>query len=291
MRKSHRDALVALLMLSPFLVLYIIFVIYPAIQAIYWSLYETSIFGEVFVGFRNYERLLTGKDSIFLMTLRNTGIYAMYNVIGILLALFVAYLINLQIVNRKFTNLFHLVILMPMVVSWVTLGLAWNYAIICNINLIKYLQGVTIDNPLADYILAPWALGAIILWAGLGYNTLLMLSALRGVPRVYIEAGLIDGATGFALFRYITLPLLKPILMFLTVGAAIGAFNIFDPVATVTFGGPGWASSSVTWYASRQLLYALKYGYASTLCVIAIIVVLTLSVVQFRIFYSTERVY
>lgn len=267
------------------------FVIYPAIQAIYWSFYETSIFGEVFVGPRNYERLLTGADSIFLMTLRNTGIYALFNITGIILALFVALLISSVIVNKKYANLFHLTILLPMVISWVTLGLAWNYGIITFLNLIKYFSGVTISNPLSDYVIAPWALGGILLWSGLGYSTLLILSALRGIPSTLVEAAMLDGATGLAVFRYVTLPLLKPILLFLSVGAAIGAFNIFDPIATVTFGGPGWASSSVTWYASRQLLYALKYGYASTLGIIVIAIVLTLSIVQFRIFYKTERVY
>ncbi|MEM0111557.1 MAG: sugar ABC transporter permease [Nitrososphaerota archaeon] len=291
MRKTSRNLFSALLLLSPFLILYSIFVLYPAFQAIYWSLYETSLFGEVFVGARNYLKLLTGKDEIFTMVLRNTGIYALYNITGILLALFVALLINSAIVNPKFRNLFHIVILLPMVISWVTLGLSWNYGIICYINLMKYFTEITLGNPLANYVIAPWALGSIILWAGLGYNTLLIISSLRGIPKIYIEAALLDGAGGFALFRYVTLPLLKPILLFLIVGAAVGAFNIFDPIATVTFGGPGWASSSVAWYASRQLLYALKYGYASTLSVVAIAVVLTLSIIQFRLFYAAERVY
>ena len=124
------------------------------------------------------------------------------------------------------------------------------------------------------------------MWSTLGFNTILMMASLRTIPREYYEAALIDGASGTQMFIYITLPLVKNLLAFMAVTGAIGAFAVFDQIATLTGGGPGWSTASIAWYMQRQVFYSLNYGYAATIAATLMLFVFILSLVQYRLIYK-----
>lgn len=282
-----KEAATAYLLLTPFFVLVSIFSIYPISQGFILSLYKFKLPVDEYIGFRNFERLFN--DNIFTLTLRNTVVYGFMFILGILCAFAPALFINSVIMNARprMKWLFQASILLPIVISWVTLGLAWNWIFLIGAGtLAAGRPGAVSVSPLAKPDTALYTVGAILIWAIVGYNAILFLAGLRSIPRIYYEAAQIDGATNWQTFRYVTLPAIRPILTFMVVTGFIGAFQIFDPVATLTNGGPGWYSASIVFYMVRQAWYALDYGYAAALGLMVLVIVLTLSIIQFRLIYK-----
>lgn len=276
--QKRKNLLKALILLSPFLIIFSIFTLAPIFQGITLSLYRTLPFGDVYVGLDNYVRLFN--DGIFSLAFRNTLIYGAFIALAMIIALLLALFINSTMLQPpSLRKTLQSVILIPMVISWVSLGMAWNWTLS-----IPITNGW--KNPLASADTAIWVVSSLILWGYLGYNTILMLASLRTIPRDYYEAALIDGATGWQVFRYVTLPLMRPMITFMVVTGFIGAFQIFDPIATLTSGGPGWSTTSLVWYLQRQMSYGLAYGYAATIGIVVMIVVFIFSIIQYRLIYK-----
>ncbi|MEM2058607.1 MAG: sugar ABC transporter permease [Thermoproteota archaeon] len=240
-----------------------------------------------YIGFRNFERLLT--DKVLIQTLQNTVYYGLFSMLGLLLAFLPALLVNSTVMQAKPKTrwLFQSAILLPMVIGWVTLGMTWNWLFLIGGGAAAAMgrPGAVTASPLAKIETVLPTTGLILIWAVLGYNTILFLAGLRSIPKVMYEAAQIDGATNWQTFRYVTLPAMKPMLTFMVVTGFIGAFQIFDPIATLTNGGPGWYSASIVFYMVRQAWYALDYGYAAAVGLVVLSIVFTLSVVQFRAIY------
>jgi multiple sugar transport system permease protein len=282
-----REARDAYLLLLPFFVLISIFSIYPIYQGINLCFYKVMLPEDKYIGLRNFVRLQT--DGVFKLTLQNTVYYGLFQMLGIALAILPALLVNSIIMQAKprLRWLFQAAILLPMVIGWVTLGMAWNWIFLIGAGaLAAGRPGAVTVSPLARIESALPTVGLILIWAVLGYNTILFLAGLRSIPKVLYEAAQIDGANNWQAFRHVTLPAMKPMLTFMVVTGFIGAFQIFDPVATLTSGGPGWYSASIVFYMVRQAWYALDYGYAATLGLIVLAIVFTLSIIQFRIIYK-----
>jgi len=281
-----RNFFTAILLMMPFLILYILFTIYPLIEAIRLSFYRTTPYGDVFVGLSNYITIFQGKDPRLNYGLQNVLIYGFFNMANIMLALLTAWLLTTAIIGRwsKFTQT---IILTPMVVSWVTLGFSWNTIYSAMINLAKYFGfGTNWVHPHTLESTAKWSVGLLILWGSLGYATMLLISTLNSVPRDYFEAAMVDGASNWTIFKSITLPLIRNIIVFQLIGGISAAFNIFDPIAVLTGGGPAWTSTSVAFYAARQVQYAWNVGMSATIGVVTIMITLVLSILQFRLIYK-----
>lgn len=278
----------AFLIILPFFVLLSVFSIYPIYQGINLSFYKIMLPEDKYVGFRNFEKLL--RDETFQLVMENTVFYGLIQMLGIGLSVFPALLINSVIISNKprMKWLFQAAILLPMVISWVTLGSAWNWIFLVGGGALARTgrPGAIQISPLARSSTAMPTVGLLVVWGALGYNTILFLAGIRSIPKVMYEAAEIDGASNWQTFRYITIPAVKPMLTFMVVSGFIGAFQIFDPVATLTNGGPGWYSSSIVFYMARQAWYALDYGYAAVLGLVVIAVVFTLSLIQFRVIYK-----
>ncbi|MEM3926154.1 MAG: sugar ABC transporter permease [Desulfurococcaceae archaeon] len=275
----------ALILLTPFLVLYTIFTIYPLAVAIHLSLYRTTPYGDYYVGLDNYVSILTGKDIRLNIGFSNVLVYGLFNAITLGLSLLVAWLLTRSITG-KWSTVTQIVILLPMVVSWVSLGLAWTTLLSAIRNLGRAAGVMWLDNPLVYTSTAKWTVGALITWGSLGYATLLYISTIRSLPMDYFEAAMIDGASDWQIFRHVTVPLLKHIIIFQLIGAVVAAFNIFDPVAVLTGGGPAWSSTSVAYYAARQVQYAWNVGMCAAIGVVVIAIVLGLNLFQFRLIYK-----
>lgn len=285
--QSAKNTMIALAMMAPFLVLYVVFTIFPAFYAFYYSLYKTSPTGELFIGLGNYAYYLTGKDSRFVYGMQNVLIYGVANIITLIVALIMAWIISGSHLSRRYTNFVQIVMLLPMVIPWVALGMALNQSTSSLLGIIMYFNNnIRMQHPANDFNMARWYVSSLILWATLGYNTMLTTATLRTLPQDYIDAAKIDGASEWQIFRHVVLPLIRNIIVFSAIGAIIAAFNIFDPVATLTGGGPAWISTSVAYYAARQLMYAYNYGGACAMGVIVISIVLIISIVQYRFIYK-----
>ncbi|MEM0005895.1 MAG: sugar ABC transporter permease [Ignisphaera sp.] len=286
--QSTKNIIIALAMMAPFLILYLIFTIFPAFYAFYYSLYRTSPTGELFIGLGNYIYYLTGRDSRFVYGMQNVLIYGIANILTLIIALITAWVISSSYVsNRRYINFVQIVMLLPMVIPWVALGMALNQSTSSVLGIAMYFNNnIRIQHPANDFNMARWYVSSLIIWATLGYNTMLTTATLRTLPQDYIDAAKIDGASEWQIFRHVVLPLIKNIIVFSAIGAIIAAFNIFDPVATLTGGGPAWISTSVAYYAARQLMYAYNYGGACAMGVIVISVVLIISIVQYRFIYK-----
>ncbi len=291
-KKGRRMRLIeardAFLMILPFFALISVFSIYPIYQGINLSFYKIMLPEDKYVGFRNFERLQD--DRVFVQTLQNTIYYGLIQMLGIALSMLPALLINSIVIQARprLRWLLQAAVLLPMVISWVTLGSAWNWIFLLGAGAVAQTgrPGAIAASPLARTATAMPTVGLLVVWGALGYNTILFLAGIRSIPKVMYEASQIDGASNWQAFRYVTLPAVKPMLTFMVVTGFIGAFQIFDPVATLTNGGPGWSSSSIVFYTVRQAWYALDYGYAAVLGLVVVAIVFTLSIIQFRIIYK-----
>ena len=283
-KRRLRNLAIALALMSPFLTLYTIFFIYPLAQGIMYSLYRTTPTGDYYVGAGNYLQILTFKDPRLNYGFMNTPLYAAFHILALFLGLVFAWLLHTGKSIPK-PSLIMTVILIPNMLSWVTLGFAWNVILSIITNLLR-AQGYDLWHPFADPVLARWCVASIIMWAIIGFNTLLALSTLRSISQEYFEAAQIDGATGTQIFIHVTLPLIKPILIFQLITAVIASFSLFDPVATLTQGGPAWTSTSLMFYAGRQLQYAFNYGMACAIGLFVAAIVIALSFIQYRFIYK-----
>src|SRR5690606_29036553 len=134
-----------------------------------------------------------------------------------------------------------------------------------------------------------WAIPAIVsmeIWRGFGFYVIILFAALQAIPKDIYEAARIDGARSFGMLWSITLPLLRPALGFCFIMATIFNFQLFDPIYVLTKGGPAWSTSTVSWYVYQTAFESDNVGFASTMGVVLLVVILVLSLIQLRFFRS-----
>lgn len=276
--------------LLPIFALFFILRIWPILDSFRMSFYDWQLIGSArpFVGLQNYVELFGDKQ--FITAMKNTLLYAGTSVIaGICLAL----PISLAMVRPTRLSRWHeAVYFMPFITPMVPMAVAWKWIYDAQYGLLNYVLSFFGAKPVGWLIhpeTAIWALIVMNIWKNLGYNVVLFLVGLRNIPGVYYEASSIDGASGWNRFRYITLPLLKPIMLYVLVTSTISAFNVFTQVYVMTLGSQAAPSSAV-----RVLLYdiyenAFRYyrlGYACAESVILTLVVLGLTAIQFKLVKS-----
>jgi multiple sugar transport system permease protein len=285
-KMSRRQTLVAYLLLAPFLILVSLFFFYPLVQAVQISFYRVKLPEDVYIGYKNYLRLFI--DENFEQVLVNTLIYGAICVAGVCFSivpgLFIAS--NYLTARPRLKKSFQMTISWTFITSWVVLGTAWQWVFLVGAGSQYAGRGLLSISPLTNRFTTVPTVGLIFVWAGIGYNALLFLAGLRAVPKEIFEAAHVDGATGWQMTRYVTIPATKPILVFLIVNGFIWSFQAYEPIAALTDGGPGWASSSTVHYMVRQAMYGLDFGYAAAMGLIVALIVLMLSIVQFRSIYG-----
>lgn len=270
----------------PALVLFLVFAVWPILQTFLLSVYEYDLARpKRFVGLDNFVFILT--DSQFFRTLGNTAIYALgtYGPV-IILALLLALCLNTAIPMR---NLFRVINFVPVVASWAIVAIVWKLILHQNglLNTVLSTFGIEPVRWLLDTRSAPWATILPSIWKELGFYMVIFLAGLQTIPRTILEASYIDGASHWQTLRYITLPLLKPILFFSSVIALIEGVKVFVPQFVMTEGGPSGATEVIT-YRIYQTAFAFgRMGDAAAMSVILFLVVLGLTVMQ-RTLYGSE---
>ena len=255
----------AWLFIIPSLVLIVSFVFYPMVQAFLAS-FQTGIANNTeFGGLANYKRMLT--DTTFQKALFNTVLFLIVQVpIMILLALAISSMLNNK--KLKCRGLFRTAIFLPCVTSLVAYSIIFK-SLFANdgfingmlMNLHMIAEPINwLTNPTFARILIIIA----ITWRWTGYNMTFYLSGLQSIDDSIYEAAAIDGATGFQKFRYMTLPLLKPIILFTTINSTIGTFQLFDETMNITQGGPANTTITISQYIYNLLFkYQPNFGYAA----------------------------
>ncbi|MFB5196570.1 MULTISPECIES: carbohydrate ABC transporter permease [Bacillaceae] len=265
-------------------VMILLFYFYPMIQALILS-FQTGVGANLtFTGIDNYTRLF--KDPTFLTTVKNTVIYLIIQVpVMILLALFLSVLLNNKAL--KFKGFFRTAIFLPCVTSLVAYSVIFKYLFgqdgIINMMLMK----VAIISEPIQWLTDPfWAKIAIIVaitWRWTGYNMIFYLSALQNVDESIYEAARIDGASPVQQFFKITIPMLKPIILFTSITSTIGTLQLFDEVMNITKGGPGNATMTISQYIyNLSFKYTPDFGYAATVSYAIVIMIVIFSIIQFK---------
>ncbi|MFN8442921.1 MAG: sugar ABC transporter permease [Caldilineaceae bacterium] len=284
--RKVRESLFWYLLLSPSLVVIFGFSIVPMVWSMYYSLTRGGILSKHnFVGFQNYVKAAT--HPIFIKTLQNTTLYALLTIpLVILLSLLVA-LIILQLPRMQ--GFFRSTVYFPLIIPVVIAANIWAYIVSRDfgpLNLFLSWFGL----PRIDWLGDPfWAIPAVVsmeIWRGFGFYVIILFAALQSVPKDLYEAARIDGAHTMRLIWSITIPLLRPALGFCFIMATIFNFQLFDPIYVLTKGGPAWSTSTVSWYVYQTAFESDNVGFASTMGVVLLLVILVLSLIQLRFFRS-----
>lgn len=284
----RREARAGLLFVAPMLLLFAVFRFGPTIGAAFLSLTDYRLSGDWrFIGAENYTRLL--QDDLFWSSLGVTALYTLFFVpLTVGLSLGTALLLHRAVWLRGF---FRGVFFLPYVTSIVLAAVIWKWIYDVEDGLLNAALGVLSLGPvdfLGDERLVLPSIAATSAWKGFGYSMLILLAGLQSIPREVTEAAVIDGATGWRRLRWVTLPLLRPVLFFVLVIEAIGAFQVFDAMYVMTAGGPVRASYSLVYLLYDTGFKFFDFGYASALGLVLFLVVLVFSLIQRRLIGRDE---
>ena len=278
--------------LLPVLAVYMFIRVIPILQSFWFSLHEMKLFGQSmeFIGVQNFVQL--AGDDLFRLALKNTTLYAVGTVAGsVILGLALAVILTSGI---RGSSIFELLYFIPVITPWVPVSIAWKWIYDPTIGLLNYLLSF-VGIPPHGWLLYPdtalWAIIVMSIWKGIGYSMVIFLVGIRAIPVDYYESANIDGANQWNPFRHITLPLLKPITLYVLVISTINAFNVFTPVYVMTTGSQGAPGSSVRVLVYDMYENAFRYfrmGYASGEALILFLIILFLTLIQFRVIRTEE---
>lgn len=256
------------------------------IWSMYYSLTRGGILGKhTFVGLDNY--VVAAQHPIFIMTIKNTFLYAVMTVPTVIIFGLVVALIMFQLPRMQ--GFFRGTVYFPLIIPVVIAANIWAYIVNRDFGPLNHILGWVGIAPI-DWLGNPsWAIPSIVMmeiWRGFGFYVIILFAALQSIPREQYEAARIDGAHVLRIIFSITIPLLRPALGFCFIMATIFNFQLFDAIYVLTRGGPAWSTSTVSWYVYQQAFNADKVGFASTMGVVLLFIILVLSLIQLRFFRS-----
>ncbi|HVX45114.1 MAG TPA: sugar ABC transporter permease [Mycobacteriales bacterium] len=268
---------------APNVILLAVFSYWPIVYNGYLSLTSWDLLSPTkpYVGFANYSDMFSDPD--FRSVIWRTFIFSGAVVVGSMIAgLAVAILLDQKLRGRSFVRTMAFA---PHIVTGAAVGTIWLYIFDPNYGLMKaILHPLGIGSPewMTD---SSWALPGLIivyLWKTIGFVAVIYLAGLQGMPQDLYEAARIDGASPWTLFRRITLPLLTPITFFVTVTSIVATFQAFDVIAVMTNGGPGDATTTLSWYVYQQAFQALDAGHAGAGAIVMFAILLLITGAQAR---------
>lgn len=287
-KHKNRNLLIMFLFVLPALLNFTIFRYLPILWAVRASFWDYSLLGgfREMIGLDNYIRAFTA-DPIFLASMKTTLVFALiYVPIQVGLALGLALFANQK---KPGVGALRAIIFIPVVTSFVVVSIVWGMILNQDVGLLNGLLQ-TLGLPRMTYLknpdLALPTIAAISIWKNVGYSLIVLVAGLKGIPDIYYEAAIVDGANAWARFRHVTIPLLMRQLMFVVIWATLGAFQVFIPVYSLTQGGPSRATNVIVYYIYRRAFVFSEMGYASALSIILLIVLLVVSIVQMRLLRS-----
>jgi multiple sugar transport system permease protein len=261
-----------------------VFLAFPIGWAILLSFQTGSILGTMkYVGLSNYHRLLS--DALFRISLENTLVYAVI-VIPVVICggLVLASLLNRPI---RFRSFFRVCLILPTLTPTVAAAVIWIYLLEGQGGIFNEILGFFGAAPVlwlgSPHLVIPM-IAMIECWRGIGFYTIVFLAGMQSIPQEIYQAASIDGITGARAFWRITVPLLRPVILFATVVATIFNLQIFDSPYVLTQGGPGFSSTTLVMYIYDEAFSYDDMGYAAAVSMVLMLLILTLAVLQLTFF-------
>lgn len=275
--------------ISPFYILFAIFGLFPVLFSLYLSFQRWDGIGPMrFVGWNQFLYLLT--DMHFWQAVVNTlEIWVMATIPMLCIALVLAFLLN---ATGRYRFLYQVAYFLPNVTSLVAIAIIFGSLFANQSGLLNMLL-VALGLPKIAWLNSPFgiktAIASMIIWQYTGYNAIIYLAGLQSIPKVLYEAARIDGAGAFQIFRYITTPMLRPVILFTVITSTIGGLQIFtEPQVLVSeTGGPGGGGMTMVLYLYQQAFVKDRFGYGSTIGWGLFVLIVLFSIVNWKIVQRT----
>jgi multiple sugar transport system permease protein len=291
-RRGWRQDLIGWSFAAPFVILFGIFLALPIIAAFALSFTSFGLrdldnpIGTSVVGVKNYTDLLS--DPKFWKSLGNTIYFVVVGVpLTLALGLVIANALSRGI--TRFRTVFRVGYYLPVITSIVAIAVVWRFLLNPDVGLINILLGnlgITGPNWLASSALAMPSIIAMAVWRNLGFAMVVFVAGMQAIPAMLYEAASIDGAGRWQAFRYVTLPMLRPTILFMLVITTIGYLQLFEEPFVMTDGGPLDATLSVTMYMYQQGFEFFHQGYASAIAYVLFVIVAIVAFLQFKFLRS-----
>ena len=294
-RQSFGERIAPYVYIAPFFVIFAIFGLFPLVFTFYVALFDWNPIGEqTFVGLANFERLF--QDPRFWNAFVNTfGIFLISTIPQLLLALGLAHLLNHAML--KWANFFRMALLVPYITSVAATAIVFAQIFDRNFGLINWVLGL-FGLPSVNFLATnygSWILiSAMVMWRWFGYNTLLYLAGLQSMPREMFEAASVDGASSWQQFWHLTIPSLRPIIVFTVIMSTIGGLQIFtepllaSPESGLTCGA-GRQCQTLALFLYEQGFGLFKFGYGSAIGVVLFVIVVLVSLLNFFLSTRTRK--
>ena len=269
--------------LLPYMCLLVVFFLLPALTVIPMSLTRWSLVDSPqWVFLQNYITLF--RDPIFFKALGNTFFYtALVTVVLTALGLVLGLLLNQRVRGRLLGRVF---VIMPYIISSAVAGILWKWIFDRNFGILNsYLRMLHIA-PVGWLSSVGLAMPSIVLvncWWSVGFNTIIFLAALQGIPKELYEAARVDGASPLRAFLHVTLPMLRPITLYVTVLCAANSFQMFDESYMMTQGGPLCVTTTLVYRIYSLAFESFRFGDAAALSVVTLAIILLITAVQFGV--------
>lgn len=279
---SQKDMFWGYVFVAPQVIGFLVFVLIPLVSAMIYSTQSRNLLsGEVnFIGLENY-RYMFLEDPVFYKMLRNTFVFTAGLVpMNIVLAFTLALLLSRPF---KGVTFFRTVFFAPVVTSGVAWIIVWTFILQGKnglLNQVLAVIGVQGPNWLFEPASAMFSVILVRVLKSVGLNMVIFLAALQDLPRDYIEAAKVDGATSFQLIRHIIIPFLAPSILLVTIITIIGSLNVFDHILLMTGGGPSNSTMVLAYYIYFNAFKTYEIGYGSSIAMMLFIIAMILTVMQ-----------
>jgi ABC-type sugar transport system permease subunit len=287
-RRQFVDHLTSYAFLTPYFLVYVVFLLVPVFWSLWLALQRGGLVtGTAYIGLKNF--LSVWGDDLFRRAVQNTVYYTLL-VVPLAMFLSLALALLMHQMQPFWQNVVKVSLFLPLVSSVVALSIIWKAIFVPTkegpLNFLVRLVGIPPQNWLGNPDLVIPAIVGFEIWRGYGFWVILFLAGLDAIPMELYDAAQVDGAGRWHLLWRITLPLLRPTILFLSVMGFIWNFQIFDAVYMLTYGGPANASATVVWYVYRNAFHFEQLGYAATMGVLLLLVILIMTLIQFRVMSS-----
>jgi len=285
-RGPRGEQLAGYAFISPYFIVFAIFGLFPLLFTFWVSLHDWNLLGDhTWIGFDNY-RELVGDDHFWNAMFNTLGIFVVATVPQILMSLVLAQLLNQQLRAR---TLWRMGVLLPNITSIAAVGIIFTLLFARDFGLVNWLLGFVGVEPIAwqQHRWSSWlAISTMVDWRWTGYNALIFLAALQAVPRDLYEAAEIDGASPVKQFRHITVPMLKPTIVFVSIVSTIGGIQLFtEPLlfnsgANAITGGTTRQFQTLTMYVYEQAFPGQEFGYASSVAWVMFLLIAVIALIN-----------
>ncbi|MCX4316679.1 MAG: sugar ABC transporter permease [Lachnospiraceae bacterium] len=280
-KKRINNENIGYLLIAPSYLIYLLFVLVPVLWTIVMSFTDYNLREWHFTGISNYIQMF--QDKVFLRSIWNTVRYSLMTIpVVMVLALCLAMLLNQRLKAKGF---FRTLFYLPNIFSMVAVSMAWLYLYDTNSGILnRMLNGLGLESVgwVSNTAMSMISVAIMSIWNQVGYNMILFLSGLQGIPEHLYEAASIDGATRWQKFRHITLPQLAPTTFFVFVMACIHSFQVFGQVLIVTNGGPVNSTTTIAHQIYKNGFEYFHMGYASAQAVVLLLIILAITIVNWK---------